>query len=322
MGGKDASGLADWAPGDDPSGVTTAEGAGAPYVNAHMLTEEIHAGHFTLRPITRSAKDTATAGYLAYYGDETRVAYVVGNDSLDVFVDNAEAFNQIRMRVSAPAHQMDAEFGILVPMMSSLARGHTPVLPWVFGDIERADYMAGRMVIETPPGMARGWGGALQSPSWWVSTAIGLALGYASLPEAEGTFLFRGTSRGFPGSPGLQRIAVTPTTTDPLVGTLFAIESSNYGPGEVLMLPRASVQTIPGNYLAHIEDEVGVSLSPTDFAARATSIPVADARAALKSMGFTLPGSIADKDALAAAIRSYPRLTPEQVRQFATLVGQ
>jgi RHS repeat-associated protein len=139
---------------------------------------------------------------------------------------------------------------------------------------------------------------------------------------SEGGTLFRGTTEGFPGSPALQRIGITPTSSDPIVGTLFGIEASNSGRGVLLLAHRSSVPTVPGNVLATLEAEVGVGLAPAVFAQGARSIPISTAREALGKMGINLPTRIADKAALDQALRNSPRLSPQQIDEFLRHVGQ
>lgn len=140
--------------------------------------------------------------------------------------------------------------------------------------------------------------------------------------SASSRFLFRGTTEGFPGSAALQKLGLTPASTDPVVATLFATEAANSGTGVVLMAGRSGLPTVPGNVLAALEAEVGVVLSPAQFAERATSVSLETARSALSRLGVQIPARIADKAALDAALRSTPRLSSEQVAEFVRLVSQ
>jgi hypothetical protein len=155
-----------------------------------------------------------------------------------------------------------------------------------------------------------------------ASVAQTVASPSAVAASRGGGALFRGTTEGYPGSPALQRIGITPTTTDPVVGTLFGIEASNSGRGVLLLAPRSGVPTGPGNVLATLEAEVGVELAPAVFAQRAQSIPLSAAQDALRRMGINLPSRIADKAALDQALRNSPRLSAAQIEQFLRLVGQ
>jgi hypothetical protein len=143
-----------------------------------------------------------------------------------------------------------------------------------------------------------------------------------TLADDVDDFLFRGTSAGYAGNPALQRLGVTPTSTDPLIATLFAADSARYGSGVVLITSRRVVPTIEGNVLSALEAEVGVELAPAVFATRAISIPIEVSRNALAKMGFETPAILGSRDALSAAIRSAPRLTQDQVRSYLNLVQE
>jgi len=134
------------------------------------------------------------------------------------------------------------------------------------------------------------------------------------------TIYFRGTSLGYPGSPALQKIEVTPTTTDPVVATIFATESASYGKGVVYLAAPANLagaNIMKGNVLRDLEAEVAVGVSPTEFARRAgATISAAKARDILGSMGIKLPPVIRGPAALDAALRTAPRLTQHQIQEF------
>ena len=137
-------------------------------------------------------------------------------------------------------------------------------------------------------------------------------------PPANGPILFRGTSDGFAGSPGAQRVGITPTSTDPVVATAFATHSDEFGRG-LVQIARPSdlggVKTYTG-YLPY-ESEVGVELLPLAFAARAsTTVPSAQARSALAKMGVGMPSRIGSPADLTTFLRGRAPLTPSQVRQF------
>jgi hypothetical protein len=139
------------------------------------------------------------------------------------------------------------------------------------------------------------------------------------VPPSQGPY-FRGTSSGFPGSDTLRRIEITPVSTDPVVATIFATESSSYGPGVVqvaLAEDLAGLDIGPGNVLAALEREVAIGVAPLEFAARAsTTITVAEARTILQDMGISVPRVIVGPAGVDAALRSIPRLTPEQIEHF------
>ena len=139
------------------------------------------------------------------------------------------------------------------------------------------------------------------------------------LASAEPVY-FRGTSEGFPGSAALQRIGITPASTDPVVATIFATESSNYGRGVVYIATSedlAGASIGQGNVLAATELEVGVGLAPSEFAGRAgLTVSASQARAILQEMGVSIPTSIRGPAGVTEALANTPRLTPAQISQF------
>src|SRR4051794_8251089 len=66
-------------------------------------------------------------------------------------------------------------------------------------------------------------------------------------------YLYRGTTRDWPGNECLRHEGVTCTTTDPLVATLFAIESRNHGPAVILAVRRGVFEELAeSNYFSVI----------------------------------------------------------------------
>ncbi|MCX3061561.1 ricin-type beta-trefoil lectin domain protein [Streptomyces beihaiensis] len=130
--------------------------------------------------------------------------------------------------------------------------------------------------------------------------------------------VFRGTTKGYGGSPGVQRAGVTPTSSDPGVATIFATHSEQYGADAVVQIAMpedvAGVESLPG-YIAR-EAEVQLDMPPTEFAGRASiEIPVSHARAILGRMGIGIPRDIGIDD-LNPTLEFTPKLTPEQISQF------
>jgi hypothetical protein len=135
--------------------------------------------------------------------------------------------------------------------------------------------------------------------------------------------LFRGTTKGWPGSDAIQKVAVTPTSTDPGVATIFATHASQFGDAVVqIAMPEdiAGAQLFRG-YIAS-EFERGVDMLPLEFASRAsTEIPVGAARSILSGMGIDLPASIAYED-ISPVLATTPKLTPSQIEQFIQEAGR
>lgn len=133
--------------------------------------------------------------------------------------------------------------------------------------------------------------------------------------------LFRGTTLGFPGGEALQQLGITSTTTDPLVATLFAIESSSHGaPGVVLIALRSRLSNRigqPNNYM-ELEQEVAVEQPPADFAEKAEfTVDVSVARKILIEIGFQpIPPGIVGYGHLQLALRSTHRLNSNEIQAF------
>ena len=142
----------------------------------------------------------------------------------------------------------------------------------------------------------------------------------ATQREGGEAFLFRGTSTGFPGHPGLQRLSLTPATTDPIVATLFATESANFGFGVVHIATHGEltgVEIVAGNVLATLEKEVAIRIKPREFAQKAgLTLIAAEARNILRNIGIALPHRIANKARLSEILHTSPRLTQEQIFEF------
>jgi hypothetical protein len=141
------------------------------------------------------------------------------------------------------------------------------------------------------------------------------------LPRA----VFRGTSEGFPGSAGVQRIRLTPVSEDPVVATIFATEAENYGRGIVFIATEAAlagVTAVEGNVLASLEREIGLEMTPFDFARRAgIAVPASQARAILERMGHPVPASIRGPAAVDQVLRSTTRLTEPEIQTFTKEAG-
>jgi hypothetical protein len=132
--------------------------------------------------------------------------------------------------------------------------------------------------------------------------------------------LYRGTSLNWPGNPALQSLNKTPATTDPLVATLFAIESCRHGSGIVYFANRETIVELldVGNVLAQHELEFVVNVTPQEFADRyaAHVLDAATAREILKQMGFAIPAVIPDREFLNKQLKALARLSALQVEEF------
>src|SRR5215212_7292635 len=90
-------------------------------------------------------------------------------------------------------------------------------------------------------------------------------------------YLYRGTTVGWPGNDCLQRVRLTPTSVDPLVATLFAIECARFGKAVVVAVDAGQEQGMiheSVNCLEQIEREVVLKMTPIEFAGHAAAISV------------------------------------------------
>ncbi len=110
--------------------------------------------------------------------------------------------------------------------------------------------------------------------------------------EETDPYLYRGTTRGWPGNPGLQDLQMTCTTTDPLVATLFAIECLGHGEGIVYLAPRAPLERWAGppNCFDDLECAVNIKIKPTEFLKHVQfGLHPHRTREILMEMGFVVP---------------------------------
>src|SRR4051794_31766129 len=124
-------------------------------------------------------------------------------------------------------------------------------------------------------------------------------------------YLYRGTTAGWPGNPCLQRERLTPTTTDPLIATLFGVECRRWGRAIVLVVDRERIERLLGteNVLADIEQEVVIRLSPSEFAEYAShEVPIEQAWQWLREIGYELPIRIDSRRALNDELLVWRRL--------------
>jgi hypothetical protein len=141
------------------------------------------------------------------------------------------------------------------------------------------------------------------------------------------TYLYRGTTVGWPGYEDLRATGMTPTTTDPVVATLFAVESRNHGQATLLLAERTPLETLVGeaNHFANLECAINLRIQPLDFfRVVARRVEVDRSLAVLASMGFDQLPSRLRPGALTDALRwtesiSY-RLSPDAIQQYNRLI--
>lgn len=118
---------------------------------------------------------------------------------------------------------------------------------------------------------------------------------------------------------------LTPTTTDPIVATLFAAESARFGSAVVLIGDYDKCRKIagPGNQFVDLEREVIVRVSPLDFQTRHVQqwITLEMSRIALGSIGIEVPVLIGNKKALRDWLTDTPRLHDEQIAEYLRSAG-
>lgn len=144
------------------------------------------------------------------------------------------------------------------------------------------------------------------------------------LENIDWTYLYRGTTAGWPGSSTLQAERITCTSTDPVVATLFAVECRNHGRAIVAAAKRGNFQRPlgPANHFFVLESAVNLYVPPLEFVAKAEIILDVDrALAILSEIGFEdLPVRIRDKESLRdALLQTYEagqRLNEEQRLRF------
>jgi len=142
--------------------------------------------------------------------------------------------------------------------------------------------------------------------------------------SAHVKYVYRGTTEGWPGNMSLQDEKMTPTTTDPLVATLFAIECRNHGPALILAAPRSLFEGLigPANYFSVIESAVNLEIFPMEFAIMAKEkLDVDQSIAVLHEMGFQempvrLSGSYALQRTIDESYKAGLRLSEEQIRSY------
>lgn len=159
-----------------------------------------------------------------------------------------------------------------------------------------------------------------------LGSADVIAANQSTLSSTPDRPYFRGTSAGYEGSPALRRTGVTPVSEDPVVATAFAVESERFGEGVVHIIKSSSLtadEVLEGNVLASLEREVGIAMLPEEVAARATTtIPSAQSRSILSSMGIKIPASIPSKAALTDFLQESPRLDAQQIQQFVDMAQE
>jgi hypothetical protein len=137
-----------------------------------------------------------------------------------------------------------------------------------------------------------------------IAAGVGIGIGLSALlglnafartltDEAnrdDESYLFRGTTEGFPGKSTTQRLGITSVTRHPGVATVFATEAETKhgGQGIVYIFRLSNLEDIGiagGNVLEGIEREIGLEILPLDLAQLAfTSVSASGARQILRTL--------------------------------------
>jgi RHS repeat-associated protein len=131
-------------------------------------------------------------------------------------------------------------------------------------------------------------------------------------------YLFRGTSEGYSGSNAVRSIGVTPTSSDPGVGTIFSVNSKNYGNGilQIALPEELKGLEATANVLKASEKEIAIGIIPTEFSKKVSLTITSDqARGILKNMGINIPARIAESE-ISNIISNTPKLTEKQIETF------
>ncbi len=166
-----------------------------------------------------------------------------------------------------------------------------------------------------------GFGVGSLSPLPVVNSISGFMKTYKATANASKlNHVFRGTSQGFPGNKVLQDLKVTPTSINPSKATAFALESSSYGNGTLLI---AHTDDLGGatkaseNFFGNLEEAININMSPLKFEQSAgIMIKATDARAILKEMNVSLPSTIRGKAALDDVLKGLSPMSNDAIEKF------
>ncbi len=118
----------------------------------------------------------------------------------------------------------------------------------------------------------------------------------------------------------LASLRVTPTSSDPLIAALFAVNCRRFGNAVFLACHYNTVLPYVGssNCLSELEKEFVIDVAPLEFAERFAEWVLDSVHPCgiLTEMGFEVPEFIGDRRSLKNWIFSSPRLTSEQIAEF------
>lgn len=135
-------------------------------------------------------------------------------------------------------------------------------------------------------------------------------------------FLYRGTTRGWPGSEGTRLLGTTCTSTDPFVAVHFAIECRGKGEAIIFAVRRGTLREVETNHFAIFESAVNLDIAPGDFPGVADSCLEVDlALEYLAAVGFAgipvrIRGTTALHESLKETFVAGRRLNSDQIARF------
>lgn len=141
---------------------------------------------------------------------------------------------------------------------------------------------------------------------------------FKSVKEEVVSYLFRGTSKGFAGNKATAFGGVTPTSSEPVVATIYAVEGQNYGEGILhVALPEQFIgKEVAANVRKPLEREIVIGVTPTEFANQSILTISADqARGILEKLGIKIPSRVT-RETATRVLEETLRLTKEQINQF------
>jgi len=131
--------------------------------------------------------------------------------------------------------------------------------------------------------------------------------------------LFRGTTLGFKGGKQTIKAAVTPTSSNPAVSTLYAIFNKNNHGGEAIVeigKIKELTEFIQGSGLLKHDREVMLKMLPEVFSKNSLSITADESFKILKEMGVDISKTVKDTPTFDRMLKEIPNFTDDQVVEF------
>jgi RHS repeat-associated protein len=152
--------------------------------------------------------------------------------------------------------------------------------------------------------------------------AVPYPLDFPQDRDDDETYYFRGTTLGYAGGDAARAAGVTPTSTQPGIATIFAINAQTVygGQGVVYITSSSEMSDVSIGYsnLLYYEMEVVFNIQIADFSARSFYITVERSMEILQTLGLTLPNRIYD-DEMSPLIRDTLHLTRSQISAYVAM---